>query len=184
MNIKELKEWLKSEADNLVLSQNTDAWIYLRVLSKISSLNESTKVIIPQFAADIIELDCEDVTASPSAIDLIERLTANEFDADLREEEATDRTLEWLKNSKNLKIFIDAFENGYEVKEDVKKGKLYEFLIPTAYQCLYDTGKEVAILPYKYDEAKSAMTMERAKTWTYFNAYNDAGLLHITEAEE
>lgn len=154
MNIKELKEWLKSEADNLVLSQNTDAWIYLRVLSKISSLNESAKVIIPQFVANWIE--------EYKQYGFQDKLsTVYWFMENLSED---DEHFEWLDDEDNQILFLDAVANGYEVKEDAKKEKKYRFNIPTAYQGLYDTGKEVAILPYKYGGATSVMTMERAKT--------------------
>lgn len=175
MDIEELKEWLKNEADNLVLSQNTDAWIYLRVLSKISSLNESAKVIIPQFVADWITKTKANFTDEPL---YTAEVIANAID------EGTDYHFDWLENIYNQKLLLNAIANGYEVEEDVKKEKMYRFNIPTAYKCLYDTGKEVAILPYVCDGAKSAMTMKRAKTWTYFNAYNDAGLLHITGVDD
>lgn len=136
---------------------------------------QEKKVVIPKFVADWIE---EAKLYSGNEVDpLVIIYWMGDYIG------SKEPHCEWLKNIYNQKLLLNAIANGYEVEEDVKKEKMYRFNIPTAYKRLYDTGKEVAILPYVYDGAKSAMTMKRAKTWTYFNAYNNAGLLEFEEVE-
>jgi hypothetical protein len=146
-----------------------------KAIDLAKKLNEPKKVVIPQFAADWITKTKANFTDEPL---YTAEVIANAID------EGTDYHFDWLEDVENQKLLLNAIANGYEVEEDVKKEKMYRFNIPTAYKCLYDTGKEVAILPYVCDGAKSAMTMKRAKTWTYFNAYNNAGLLEFEEVED
>ncbi|MCI2961037.1 DUF1642 domain-containing protein [Pediococcus pentosaceus] len=169
---KTLKKYM---ADNEL--EQEDGLTYLDGIQEAATLarqlDEPKKVVIPQFVADWIENDLDYVGKEP--VNIV-RGVVEDGDCGPRGE--------WLDSIDNQKLLLNAIANGYEVEEDVKKEKMYRFNIPTAYKCLYDTGKEVAILPYEYDGAKSAMTMKRAKTWTYFNAYNNAGLLEFEEVED
>ncbi|WEA58256.1 DUF1642 domain-containing protein [Pediococcus pentosaceus] len=81
----------------------------------------TNKVAIPQFIADIFELNSTAFPNSKTAVELIIDLFVGRFDIDFQQGESTYRTLKWLENSNNLKTFVDAFDNGYKVEEDRRR---------------------------------------------------------------
>ena len=84
----------------------------------------------------------------------------------------------------NVRKYISAWDNGYDVEEPRRVVKLKGIHGARKYIRLNDEGK--AVLGIKGDSGITggALTVEEAKEkWPEFEAYNDAGLLEFEEVE-
>lgn len=85
----------------------------------------------------------------------------------------------------NVRKYISAWDNGYDVEEPRRVVKLKGIHGARKYIRLNDEGK--AVLGIKGDDGITggALTVEEAKEkWPEFEAYNDAGLLEFEEVED
>lgn len=150
-------------------------------INVVEELDESQKVIIPQFVADWIK---EAKVYSGNEVDPLGIIY---FMGDYFS--STDPHYEWIYDIDNQKLLLNAIANGYEVEKE-----------PKYYVKIKHFNSSDNILYVNHDNARGDFFIDNKKQstsfntiftksylkhhWTGYEAYNNAGLLEFEEVED
>ncbi|MCH3988853.1 DUF1642 domain-containing protein [Pediococcus pentosaceus] len=154
-----------------------------KAIKLTKELDEPKKVVIPEFIANDIKYHKKHGSTLRGAL-------GSAFDSD---EESN--VYYWFftdDGDENVRKYISAWNNGYEVEKEPKylvrvKGFKNHNEYYNEYYINYDCGDEIICLDDKYERNnfKTIFTKSWLKdNWPEYEAYNDAGLLEFEEAED
>ena len=141
-------------------------------ISLAKKLDESKKVVIPQFVADWIEEYRKDF----APLGIVHQIVTKNLDKGVQNH--------WRNDEANQKLLLNAIANGYEVEKEIAQYVKFKGLDGCDGYLNYDVNfKEFFVDTIKPDsDTKIKFTESWLKdNWPGYKAYNNAGLLGFEE---